>query len=390
MANITDVRTSTNIAQARIVVDMAEKIAQLNPSEAPFVTLLKLAKKDKRTAYSPKFEWLEDDILANTTAVNGAVAETTATSITVDDASILRVGDIIKVPVSGECMLVTAISSNTLSVVRGYGSTAAAAIADDAEVLIIGSAMPENSRSRDVRSTSETNAYNYTQIFRTPVALSGTEAAAKLYGGRDRAYQRHKAAIEHKRDIAMSMYFGERKLDTTGSTPRRTMGGIIEFLKNGSQTQAFSSSSGGTALTYDNFNKLVAKKVFQYGSDEKLLICGPEMITAIDSWALAKNQLQQRDKEKTFGLHITELYTSFGKLNVMYDPLLKGTTYGGYAMALDMDNIRYVALSGRDTKLNVDIQDNDVDGVMDEYITECSIEVKLPKTHMLLTGCYTA
>ena len=39
---------------------------------------------------------------------------------------------------------------------------------------------------------------------------------------------------------------------------------------------------------------------------------------------------------------------------------------------LDMDNVRYVALDGRDTKLRTNIQAPDKDGIMDEYITECS------------------
>lgn len=387
MTNITGVRTTNNIATARVVVDMADKIAQLHPTDARFVTLLKQIKSDKRVAYAPKFEWLEDDLLANKTAVDGEVSTTSATSVTVDDGSIIRPWDIIKLPATGECLLVTAVNSNELTVVRGYGSTAAAAIADDAEVLVVGNAQAENAGARDVRSTTESNNYNYTQIFRTPIALSGTEQATKLYGGKDRAYQRAKAAKEHKRDIALSMYFGERKQDTSGGTPRRTMGGLVEFLKTGSSSFAF-ASSGGTTLTWDNFNTNVAKKAFEYGSDTKLMVCGPNMIAAIDKWAMDKNSIRQHDAEHKFGLSIDTLITSFGELKVLYDPLLSGATYGGYALILDMDNIRYAYLDGRDTKLLVDIQNPDVDGIVDEYLTECSLEVKLPKTHMLVTGCY--
>ena len=88
-------------------------------------------------------------------------------------------------------------------------------IEDNAELLIIGAAMPENSNGREVKSTVESNGYNYTQIFRTPIALSGTEAASKLHGGRDRAYQRRKASLEHKRDIARALYVGQRKEDVS-------------------------------------------------------------------------------------------------------------------------------------------------------------------------------
>ena len=59
-----------------------------------------------------------------------------------------------------------------------------------------------------------------------------------------------------------------------------------------------------------------------------------------------------------------------------------------YGMVIDPENVRYCHLDGRDTKLKTNIQENDRDGIKDEYLTECSLEVRLPKTHMLLTGCY--
>ncbi len=386
MSNITGVRTTTNITQNRRVVDMADKIALLQPNVAPFITVLKKAKNDTRVVYNPKFEWLEDDLLGIRTLANGA-ANNTVTSINVDDGSIFRIGDIAKVPSTGECVLITGVSANALTVTRGYGSTNAAAIADDAEILIIGNAQAENAGAREVKSTQETPCYNYTQIFRTPVSLSNTENASKLYGGKDQNYQRAKALIEHKRDIANALYFGQRKEDTSGNTPRRTMGGILEFLSGASQVQAF-ASSGGTALTYNNFDAMVAQKVFAYGSQEKLLVAGPKLAAMINSWAVS-DLVTDVGKDKTYGMRVKNLITSYGDLKVIYDPLLaEAETYSGYGFVLDMENVRYVYLNGRDTKLNTNIQNNDVDGIMDEYITECSLEFKQPKTHMLLTGCY--
>lgn len=389
MTNITGARTTSNITQNRRVIDMAEKIALLQPNVAPFVTILKKAKKDSRVVYNPKFEWLEDDLLGIRTLVDGnsSTVASSATTVNVDDGSIFRVGDIAKIPSTGECVLVTAISTNALTVTRGYGSTSAASIADNAEILIIGNAQAENAGARTVKSTQETACYNYTQIFRTPIALSNTEKASKMYGGKDQNYQRAKALIEHKRDIANALYFGQRKEDTSGSTPRRTMGGILEFLAGSSQTQAFAAVNG-TTLTYNNFDANVAQKVFSYGSEEKLLVAGPKLAAMINSWAVSK-LVTEVGKDKTYGVNVKNLLTSYGNLKVIYDPLLaESDVYAGHGLVLDMANIRYVYLDGRDTKLNTNIQNNDVDGVMDEYLTECSIEVKQPKTHMLITGCY--
>ncbi|MBR5430593.1 MAG: DUF5309 family protein [Firmicutes bacterium] len=385
MSNISGVRTTTNISQNRRVIDMAEDIALMDPNDSPFVTFLKLAKKDTRVVYNPKFEWLEDDLLEGATTISNAAGYTaSATSVKVADGSIIRVGDVLHLPASGENVLVSAVSTNTLTLVRGYGSTSAAAITNNDPVINLGPAMAENSGLRGVLSTTAANKYNYTQIFRTPFSLSGTEAASALYGGKDRGFQRRKASLEHKRDIARAMYFGQRREDTSGAAPRRTMGGVLEFLA-GAESCAFDVSS--RPLTYRNFDNYVAKPAFAHGSGEKLLIAGPYLASAINCWA--ENKLVSAvDTDTTYGIRVKDLITTYGDLKVIYDPLLDVGVYAGYGFVLDAENLRYVCLDGRDTKLRMGVQDNDVDGVIDEYLTECSLEVRCPKTHFLVTGCY--
>lgn len=384
MANIQGVRTTTNIMQERRMVDMAKEIAMLDPNEGPFVTFLKLAKKDSRAVYNPRFEWLEDDLIAGATSLTAAVSSAGASELEVADGGIFRVGDVLHIPGAGENMLVSAVDGDTLTVARGYGSTpAASSIAVASEVLNLGPAMAENSGLRAVLSSEESNAYNYTQIFRTPIALSGTEAASKLHGGKDRAYQRRKASLEHKRDIARAMYFGQRKEDLSGAAVRRTMGGLLEFL--GANQVGFDSSA--LPITYRNFDTQVAKRAFAHGGKEKLLIAGPNLASAINNWA--ENKLvSEVDSAGTFGIRVKNLVTTYGDLKVIYDPLLDGGVYAGYGFILDTENVRYAYLDGRDTKLNINVQNNDIDGVVDEYLTECSLEVRLPETHLLITGAY--
>ena len=383
MVTISGARNTGNILTDRLVVDMRDQIALLDPNEGPFVTFLKKAKADTRTVYNPKFEWLEDDLIGVYTEIATAISSNSTTSVVVDSAENIRPGDVILV--STEQMIVTAVSSNTLTVIREAGGTALASIPVDSPVRVIGKAYEENSTSPNVLSTKESVVYNYTQIFRTPIALSNTEDKAKLYGGKDRAYQRRKALIEHKRDIANAMYFGKKAMDTTGDAPRRTMGGLLSFL---TQSQAFSEEGGGTPqLTYATFDEYVAQPAFRYGSKEKLLIAGPKLMTKINSWAI-DDVLTDVSKDKTYGMRVKTLVTSYGDLQVIYDPLLAESGHADYGRVIDPENVRYCHLDGRDTKLKTNIQENDRDGIKDEYLTECSLEVRLPKTHMLLTGCY--
>ena len=205
-----------------------------------------------------------------------------------------------------------------------------------------------------------------------------------LHGGKDRAYQRRKASLEHKRDIARAMYFGQRKEDMSGGAPRRTMGGLMEFLGN-SEHVAFNEAT--LPITYRNFDAQVAKAAFAHGSGEKLLIAGPYLASAINCWA--ENKLVSNvDSDTTYGIRVKNLVTTYGDLKVIYDPLLDAGGYSGYGFVIDPENVRYAHLDGRDTKLNIGVQNNDVDGIIDEYLTECSIEVRLPKTHVLISGAY--
>jgi hypothetical protein len=330
-----------------------------------------------------KFSWLEDDLGARWDAINAAAGfAANVTKIIVDNGGYFSVGDIVKVPRTGECMLVTVINpdtdnANELSVVRGYGSTAAADLVDNDPVVIIGNANEEGSGVRTIKSADETEVYNYTQIFKLPFGVTNTQNATAMYGGNDFSYQQKKKGIEHTIDLARAFYFGEKKLDTTGSHPRRTTGGLLSFLSENNY-----DASG--ALTQSEFDQNICEVAFKYGSKEKLMLASARVLSVINGWALGKLQVEMG--ENTFGLSVVKYVSPFGILNIVHEPLFEGAVYGGYAAIVDTENIKYRPLKGRDTKLETNIQANDVDGRTDQYITEAGLEVRLPKTHALLTG----
>jgi hypothetical protein len=390
MAQINGVRNTSNIntegQTSKLKIDMSEKIALLQPSATPFITFLKRAKGNTEPANNPKFSWFEDDLGARWDALDMAGdAAADATKLIFDNEYFL-VGDVIKVPSTGECLLVTAVNpdgdnAKEYTVVRGYGTTNGAIIANNTPVVVIGNANEEGSGVRTIKTTLETEIYNYTQIFKTPFGVTNTQNAGTFYGGSDLSYQSKKKGIEHMVDMARAFYFGQKKEDVTGNHPRRTTGGLLSFL-----TQNNYDSSG--ALTQDEFDTNVCEKIFLYGAKEKLMLASARVLSVVNTWALGKLQIEQG--EKTFGLAVTKYVSPFGVLNLVHEPLFEGATYGGYAVILDVENIKYRPLKGRDTKLETNIQANDVDGRIDQYITEAGLEVRLPKTHALLTGVTAA
>lgn len=366
----------------RLRIDMSEKIAELNPNKNPLTVLTKKMKRT-RTVYNPEFDWMEQDIGARWDALDGggnAVAAAT-TKLVFHQDSYFRVGDILKIPSTGETMLVTAVNpdgDNTkeYTVTRSWGTTVAAQVPDDTPVVCIGNVNAEGATLREIKQTEPVKKTNYTQIFRTPVGVTGTLQATKTYGPKPMSWYRHLAGIEHAVDMERAFLFGE-KAKASGTQNTRSTGGILEFC-----TENILDVSS-TTLTEQSFVEWL-EIVFRYGSSEKILMASARLCTHIDLWSLGK--LQTVPASKTYGVAVKEYVSTHGKLYIVKHHLLEGATYGGYGIVLDMDNVAYCPLDTRDTKLLTNRQANDEDAQKDEYLTEAGIEVRLPKSHAVIKG----
>ena len=121
-----------------------------------------------------------------TSLLNEAL-DTTETAVDVDDGSEFSVNDVIKIVNSADSnafeeMLVTAISSNTLTVTRGYNNTAAAAHADNA--AINGTAFEEMLVTGISSNTlTVTRAYNSTSAAKHADNATITKVETETGGG---------------------------------------------------------------------------------------------------------------------------------------------------------------------------------------------------------------
>lgn len=369
--------STENIPAARRVRDVARRIQYLDPDAAPLTLIL--ARSKSKAASNTKFEWIEKDLPARWDAINGTTG--TGTSWTVDSAAKFSVGDIVNVVRTKEKARVTNVntSTNVLTVVRGVGSTATAAVADNDDLQIIGNAYAEGAVAGTEKSHQETYPYNYLQIVRTQLAVTGSQAESENYTGPDRPRLRMEKAIEHKIDLERTALFGERNIDTTDTNqPRRYTGGFFFFCDENIKDM------GGTMTepeietwTQDLFHHTA-------GSDTRLLMASPLAISVINQ--LAAGRIQTVSKEKTFGLSLTQWITGHGTLNIVKHRLLENGTvssqgYGGYMLAVSPDRWTYRFLRNRNTKLLMDIQANDEDRVKDEYLTEMGWQVENPRLH---------
>lgn len=370
-----DANTAVTLAvnASRLVVDMKDKIHLLEPSANPLTVFTKKAKS--ASCHNPKVEWLEDEATPVTTRINNATDQATNdTTLVVDAGGYFEADDLVLVQRTGEVFRVESVSTNTLTVGRGWAGTTTVdegyVIVDNDSLTNLGGSFTENDGAGTSVQTKLSEKYNYTEICRNPFGLSNTLMNSNAYGGDVLAYTTKARGIEHAKDIEMKSLFGVRKIDA--DVAQRSMGGINYYISTNSKD--FGGGIGSLDEIFD-----AAEDDFRYGSKEKMLMVSRQVASNIA--LLAADLLRVVPESKSFGIHVQKLITPHGIYNIVAHDLLEGDTFGGYAFVVDMNNVAYRFLQNRDTKLITNIQTPGTDGRKDEFLTECSLEFILEKSH---------
>lgn len=224
------------------------------------------------TAKAVKHEWTETELAARSETVT---IDGSATTLTVADANIYAINTLLKC--EAEVMLVTArASATTLTVVRGYAGTSAAAhTAKTAES--IGNADPENSQVNSAISDVATRLYNYVQTFTRPVELSNDEIAQlSTEEGNPLNAQVERRMIELTRELTKGVLYGVRSEDTTNK--RKTMGGLTQFVTT-------NVTNVGGALSLSAIDALILAQV-NAGAEPDMIGLSPyqyQKLTVLDA-----------------------------------------------------------------------------------------------------------
>lgn len=205
-ANAGRTTATSSTHEQRLIVDAVDKIFLLEPNKHPLVTLLTNVGKVydgrawkgssllKKPTGNPEFKWFEDFYGGRYARVAAAYNNTddpvdiTVTGAGTSSAYIFTVGDVIKNQRTGENLRVATVgaaTANRITAVRAFGTTVATAGVSGDGLFICGNASEENAGARNVNTTQTSPQTNYTQIFKTTIALSNTEKEANLYGGKD-------------------------------------------------------------------------------------------------------------------------------------------------------------------------------------------------------------
>ncbi len=378
--NIKARESTENIPASRRVRDVSNTIHYLDPNENPFTLLMK--RSQRRTVVNSKFEWIEKELPTKVDQVNGAQTSG-ETAIEVDNGNLYFPHDLVLNVRTNEIFRVVSVAANVLTVVRGVGSVAGAAMNDNDDVMIVGSANEEGGALGTERSVQEAYPFNYTEIYRHPFGTTGTEAASENYGGTDRPRLRKEAGVYHMIDLEYSNIYGQRNIDTTDTNkPRRYSGGFLYWVTTNVQDAL------GTLTEPEMETFCQTAFASTGGSNTRVFLASPLVVSVLDQ--IAAGRLQTVPKAQTYGVDVQQWVTVHGTLLVVKHRLLKhgpgGTGFGGHALAIDPKKLAYASLRTRDTKLLVDRQSPGDDAWTDEYLTECGFEVRNQQVHAVLKG----
>lgn len=360
--------------------DVSDIIGIVSPHETPLLDHLGDAKKP---ASSTVHEWIEDALVPNTVAIDDGTVTSGDTTFEVTDASVFRVGDLVRPGGSSEVMLVTGISAGVLTVARGYGGTSPATLADGLALTILGNAALEGAEAPSARFTSRVRRRNYTQIFTATVEVSGSMQAASAHGITDEVdYQKQERMRELLRDLENTVINGVAPASAqegSGSV-RRTMNGIVHSI----ETNIFQPGSGGMpagdsgALDEELLNAALRAIWEQSSGVVDTIVCGGAQKRRINSFASGARAYLPEDTKYADMVSVYE--SDFGVARV----ILSRWVPADAVLLLDSSRVGVLPLQGRSFHYKPLAAVGD--SVSGQVIGEYTLEFRNENAHGVLRG----
>ena len=349
--------------------DMADLIGIISPYETP---LLDAVGDPLRAATSTHHEWLEDELLPNKDSINDP-SVSNEVDFDVANGSRFQAGDAIQAEGSEELMLVTAVSSDTLTVVRGYAGTTIEDLADGQIINILGNAAVEGGDNPRGRFTQRTRCGNYTQIFTATVEVSGTDMAAGQLGLSDEMdYQKQERLRECLRDLENAVINGQiadKRLTANIDDEQRKMEGIVQSI----ETNIIDAKNA--RLDENLINKMLRKIWEGSNGNIDLIVVGGFQKRKMNSF------LNDRGRTETTYRDMVSVYESdFGVCKIITTRWMPQDT----ALFLDSARVNVMPLAGRSFHFKRLAGSDDYE--CGEIIGEYTLELKNEAAHGMIKG----
>ena len=307
-------------------------------------------------------------------------------------------GMILRVDTTGENVIVNAVLGPTqMSVQRGLGTIAPAAIGASVNLYMVGNAYEEASLRPTALAINPVRITNFTQIFRNTWALADSVRATQMIAGDTNvAENRQDCAGFHAADIEKALFWGQKFIGSRNGQSFHTMDGLINIV---TANAAANVTTLGATTTYTQieaaldpcFNVATNPQV----ANERVLFVGGTAHRILNNIGRLNGTYFITDGQTSYGLQFGTLKIARGTFRIIEHPLFNAfgptSTWAKMAVAVDLTTFNLAYLGDRKTQnreFNTDgdneATDNGIDAVGGTLTTEVTCLVKNPPANAVL------
>lgn len=387
MAIVKGVVSTTELLVDALRIDMDPEMRLLDADESQYSTLVMNTRS--RGTGREKFQWIETEIFPRlVTAAALYLVGDTAVTLSAGQGANIRIGDVLRNMAKGDALWVTNVVGDVLTVVRNVGTKAAVAGAAGDTFLIMSNAAAQGADFGQTAIMLPTSAFNYTQIFRHGYSFSRTATKISTYTGREPAQESDRKALEHKRAIEYSGFWGARDMKTDPATgePAGFTGGLVEFIVS-------NKTDVNGSLTVDIVDNFLTQ-VLRNSSRNARIYASPVAAAQMSKFNRGgQGSAWRPSRENVAGGKVDAFMSGvFGyEIPIVvkkdwYDFPSTLKQYGGWLFVVDHDSIEWRPLEDSSTALLTSRQHPGADRVSEEWLTEGGWQVSNEKHHGILYG----
>jgi hypothetical protein len=330
-----------------------------------------------------KMSWLDMRVDATSSATTGAVL-VGATTVPVVDGSKFRPGMTLSPTGSEEVILVTAVSGNDLTVVRGFGGTVAAALTSGQVLTIDTVGREENSLAQNDGIFQPDPVENFFQTMDAAVEFSRRALATLQVGGtNDIAFQLSERIRQLTIQMSRALVRGRKATATVAGQAVTYTGGLRYFLD---QAGAIKVDNSAAVLTLDAINALNAEIVSRGGMANTIAvgIKQARKLSALVSANYDSQRLADWSADEGSVLQLPSDLPLVGNVNrIVIDTNLSDAEL----MIFDAGMLSVVPMASGNAEAagnwrTVDATQNGQDGQRVRVIGDFAMEIRQSKTHM--------
>lgn len=387
---ITGVEGFGDINSDRLTTDKRSNFMYKVAKLAPFNAFLQWCPKGPKPQAEIVY-WAETTYFPYLVLVKTAVVDTTTTTIDLGTAAGVAgvtVGDVLQNPVTRECMLVSAKSTTTITVIRSIGTTEGV-IADEQYLLNLGNVFGEGTGIPESKEQETEWKSNYIQQIKKSWKVTGradrlgTEEAK----GKGALYRQRRAekVQEFLRELELTFWFGQSGVDSTAAdSKRRTfMAGVEQYIR---AADSRTYNINGTITTWAEIEAISEQAWDDTDADMLWWFVSPRINSQLNS--LAFNKLTDDAlNSKKLGCTVKSLETSNGEIKLVRENWFK-SDLAGYGFLVD--KACFERIESKPQEVHDDTQDDETDARHGYVDWEGSLVVRHPGRMLLTYGCTAA